>query len=64
MDHSGSVLSPHLGAEAAGQAAAAQQDHNEDEDDDGDDDGDKLADAETRSIESIFVSTLKSKTKR
>ena len=50
MDHSGSVLSPHLGAEAAGQAAAADQVDDHDEDEDSDDDTDKLHDTEINNI--------------
>ena len=45
MHHSASVQIPPLGAEAAGDAAAAEQDHNEGEHHDADDDADKLADA-------------------
>ena len=45
MHHSAAAQTPLLGAEAAGDAAAADQGHDEDEHDHTDDDADKLADA-------------------
>ena len=48
MNNSAAVQVSLLGAEAAGDAATAEEDHNEDEYHDTDDDADKLADAEIR----------------
>ena len=44
MHHTAAAQTPLLGAEAAGDAAAADQGHDEDEHDHTDDDADKLAD--------------------
>ena len=48
MHNSASVQISLLGAEAAGDAAAAEQDHDEGEHHDTDDDANKLADAENQ----------------